>query len=152
MSADLEPTEAVRVAECLAESMVELWRRAHEDVAPTISDEQMRGLLALESEQENFSALAERLGLSAASATRMYDRLEQRTLVRRSCSGRRVQVSLTGAGKCVLEATRQRRRQLLEQVVVAAAPTDRPVLRDALDQLYGVVSPLVQIPRSRSPL
>ncbi|MEU0004247.1 hypothetical protein ABZ079_08075 [Streptomyces sp. NPDC006314] len=148
MSVDPELAGASLAAEHVAESMIELWRRAHEDVAPTISDEQMRALLALESEQGDPGGIARNLGVDFAAAAGLLDRLERRTLVRRGPSG---EFRLTGSGKCVLEATRQRRRQLLEQAVVTAAPPDRPVLRDAINQLYGRVSPLARVPRSRSP-
>lgn len=108
----------------------------------------MRGLLALEREQSDPEGVARRLCVSALSVMRLFDRLEERTLVRRLPSG---EFCLTGAGKCVLEATRQRRRQLLEQVAMTAAPVDRPVLHDAFEQLYGLVSPLARVPHSRSP-
>jgi DNA-binding MarR family transcriptional regulator len=149
MSVEPEPAEAKVAAEHVARSMIELWQRAHEEVAPTVSEEQMRGLLALEREQADPDRIARDIGVSPSSMRRVFHRLEQRTLVRRVASG---EFCLTGAGKCVLEATRQRRRQLLEQVLVTAAPEDRPVLRDAFRQLYGLVSPLARIPRSRSPL
>jgi DNA-binding MarR family transcriptional regulator len=147
MSVHPEPVEASIAAEHVAESLAELWRRAHEDVAPTLSGEHMLALLALENEPAGPGAIAEVLGVDAASAARLFRRLEQRTLVRRVPSGA---FCLTGAGTCVLEATRQRRRQLLEQVLATAAPPDRPVLREAVDQLYGRLSPLVRVPRSRS--
>ncbi|MEU9736751.1 hypothetical protein [Streptomyces sp. NPDC048002] len=148
MPVDPEPADESATADRVAESMIGLWRQAHEDVAPTISDEQMRGLLVLETKRGDPTRVAEGLGVDGAAADRLYDRLERRTLVRRDPSG---EFCLTGAGKCVLEATRQRRRQLLERTLVTAAPADRPVLRDAIDQLYGVVHPLVRLPRSRSP-
>lgn len=148
MSVEPEPARAALTAEHVAESMVELWQRAHEEVAPTIPDEQMRGLLALETAQGDPLRIAEDLGVDFASAYRLLDRLERRILVRRVPSG---EFRLTGAGRCVLEATRQRRRQLLEQALMTIASPDRPVVRDALDQLYGRVSPLARIPRSRSP-
>ncbi|MER6075297.1 hypothetical protein ABT187_42260 [Streptomyces sp. NPDC001817] len=149
MSVEPEHAEASHAAEHVAEAMIKLWQQAHEDVAPTVSEEQMRVLLALGSEPTEPDRIAGDLCVSPSWAARLLGRLEQRTLVRRLPSG---EFSLTGTGKCVLEATRQRRRQLLEQTLVTAAPTDRPVLRDTLDQLYGVASPLARVPRSRSPL
>jgi DNA-binding MarR family transcriptional regulator len=148
MSVDPVPAEVSSAAEQVAVSMIELWRRAGADAAPTVSEEQMRGLLALDGAPSDPDGVAVSLGVSLSSATRLLDRLEQRTLVRHLPSG---EFCLTGAGKCVLEATRERRRQLLEQTVVTAAPPDRRVLRDAFDQLYGVVSPVAQVPRSRRP-
>ncbi|AKJ09560.1 hypothetical protein ABB07_05870 [Streptomyces incarnatus] len=149
MSVEPERAEATPAAEHVAEAMIKLWQRAHEDVAPTVSEEQMRVLLALGGEANAPDRIARDLCVSASWATRLLDCLEQRTLVRRLPSG---EFSVTGAGTCVLEATRQRRRQLLEQTLMTAAPSDRPVLRDTFNQLYGVVSPLARVPRSRSPL
>ena len=149
MSVEPERAEASPAAEHVARAMIKVWQQAHEDVAPMVSEEQMRVLLALGSEPTEPERIAGDLCVSASWATRLLDRLEQRTLVRRLPSG---EFSLTGAGKCVLEATRQRRRQLLEQTLVTAAPQNRPVLRDTLNQLCGVVSPLARVPRSRSPL
>ncbi|MFF7356706.1 MULTISPECIES: hypothetical protein [Streptomyces] len=149
MSVEPERAEASPAAEHAAEAMINLWKRAHEDVAPTVSEEQMRVLLALGTEPTDPDRIAKDLCVSAMWATRLLDHLAQRTLARRLPSG---EFSVTGAGQCVLEATRQRRRQLLEQTLVTAAPPDRPVLRDVFNQLYGAVSPLTRVPRSRSPL
>ncbi|MFB7506174.1 hypothetical protein [Streptomyces broussonetiae] len=149
MSVEPERAEASPAAEHVAETMIKLWQQAREDVAPTVSEEQMRILLALGTESTDPARIAGDLCVSASWATRLLDHLVQRTLVRRLPSG---EFSLTGAGKGVLEATRQRRRQLLEQTLVTAAPPDRPVLRDTFNQLYGVVCPLTLVPRSRSPL
>ncbi|MFI9645723.1 MarR family winged helix-turn-helix transcriptional regulator [Streptomyces sp. NPDC052040] len=149
MSVDPEAAEATLSAELAAESMIRLWQRAHEDVAPTVSDEQMRTLLALECERSDPGRIAEDLGIGLTSMTRLLARLEQRALVRRFPAG---EFRLTGSGKCVLEATRQRRRQLLEEALMTAVPADRLVLRDLFNQLYGRVSPLAQVPRSRTPI
>ncbi|MEU0599945.1 hypothetical protein ABZ484_17145 [Streptomyces sp. NPDC006393] len=122
MSVEPERAEASSAAQHVAETMIRLWQQTHEDVAPTISEEQMRVLLALGSEPTDPGWIARNLRVSASWST------------------------------CVLEATRQRRRQLLEQTVVTATPPDRPVLRDAFNQLYGAASPLARVPCSRSPL
>ncbi|MFS4091537.1 hypothetical protein [Streptomyces sp. AF1A] len=148
MALDPEPAEAAHAAEHLAASMIELCRRAHEDVAPTVPVDQIRGLLALGARPTDPGRFAGELGLGPASAARLLGQLERRTLVRRLPSG---EICLTGAGKCVLEAMRQRRRQLLDQALVAAAPHDRPMLRDALDQLHGAVSLLTRVPGPRPP-
>jgi hypothetical protein len=136
-------------ADRVAQSLIDLWRQAHQDVAPTITSEQMLGLLALEAEQRDAARVAGDLGLRPCDMTRLFGELERRTLARRGPSGG---FSLTGAGTCVLEATRQRRRQLLEQTLSTTQPSERPLLRDAIDQLYGEVSPLARVPRSRRPL
>lgn len=149
MTVEPEPVGATPAAEHVAASMIELWRRAHEEVAPTLSDEQMRVLLALEGGRTGADGVAGELGLGPDATAALLGTLERRTLARRGPAG---EFCLTGAGKCVLEATRQRRCRLLEQTLVTAAPQDRPVLRDAINQLYGIVHPLVRIPRSRTPL
>ncbi|QKW18078.1 MarR family transcriptional regulator [Kitasatospora sp. NA04385] len=131
--------DAIRAAEHVAEAMIELWRRAHEEVAAAVSDQQMRALLVLEGGGGNPTALAARLGLSPSSTTRLYDRLEHRGLVARVQSGRRVAVSLTALGSRLLEETRRCRRELLRQALSAAAVSDRQVLHEALEQLCALV-------------
>lgn len=49
MSHGGDPAHAVEAAEQVAEAVIELWRRAHLDVAPDVCDQQMRTVLALES-------------------------------------------------------------------------------------------------------
>ncbi|MEU6284291.1 hypothetical protein [Streptomyces sp. NPDC047028] len=149
MALDPEPAETAHVVERLAELMIELCQRAHEDVAPTISEDQVRGLLAMGGEPTDPDHFAAELGVSLSAATKLLNRLEGRTLVRRLPAG---QFCVTGAGKCVLEALRQRRRQLLDRALVTVDPHDRPVLRDTLDQLHGKVSVLARVPRPRSRL
>ncbi|GAA5062718.1 hypothetical protein [Streptomyces sp. SID10815] len=148
MPVDPEPAGTRPAAEQVAASLMRVWQQAREDVAPTISDEQLRALLALESESDE-AGVAVTLDVSPPVAAGLLASLVRRTLVRRLPSGG---FSLTGAGRCVLEATRHRRRQLLEQTLVTAAPQDRRVLRDLLDQLHGHVTRLPLVPRMRAPL
>ncbi|MEV7127452.1 hypothetical protein [Streptomyces sp. NPDC093260] len=148
MPVDPETAGTRPAAEQVAASLMRLWQEARADVAPTITDEQMRALLAVESESGELG-IAVALGVSPPAAAGLLASLAQRTLVRRLSSGA---FSLTGTGRRVLEATRHRRRQLLEQTLLTAPPQDRRVLRDLFDQLHGRGTRLPLVPRSRSPL
>jgi DNA-binding MarR family transcriptional regulator len=147
MPVDPGPTEVSPEATRFAESMADLWRRAHEDVAPSVSARQMRVLLLLEQERTGPDGVADCLGIDSGSVVALFGSLEQRTLVRRVPPG---DFRLTDAGKRLLEATRQRRRQLLEQVLAVTRPPDRPVLREAINQ-HGQSSRIAWVPRSRTP-
>ncbi|WP_395570356.1 MarR family winged helix-turn-helix transcriptional regulator [Streptomyces sp. BK79] len=134
MSCTPEPADAVQAAERVAEAMIQLWRQAHKEIAPEVSDQQMRTLLVLETGPRHLTSLAEQMGVGPSSATRLCDRLGQRGLLERVSAGRQVRIQLTPAGEKLLHATREHRRALLRQAL-ATAGTDQTVLHDALDQL-----------------
>jgi DNA-binding MarR family transcriptional regulator len=133
-----EPANAVEAAELVAEAMIQLWRRAHLEIAPDVSDQQMRTVLALERGPLKATDLARSLGTSPSSATRLCDRLEQRGLIERLTAGRRVTIHLTEAGQKLLHVTREHRRHLLDQAL-SDTGADRAVLHDALGQLCALV-------------
>ncbi|MGW6735445.1 MarR family winged helix-turn-helix transcriptional regulator [Streptomyces sp. NPDC055013] len=151
MSTHREAVDAVAVVEQTAESMIELWHRARRDIAPTISEQQMRALAVLAQKSCHLTALADRLGVSPSSATRMCNRLEARALVRRTVEGRHVRVSLTGSGRTVLEATRRRRRQLLEHALSVSPSPEQRLLRDALNLVCGFAGSGARVPGPRTP-
>ncbi|MEV6959656.1 MarR family transcriptional regulator [Streptomyces sp. NPDC051207] len=143
MSRTPEPADAVQAAECVAEAMIQLWRQAHLEIAPEVSDQQMRTLLVLETGPRHLTALAQQMGVGPSSATRLCDRLGQRGLIERVSAGRQVTIRLTPAGEKLLHATREHRRVLLRQAL-ASIGTDQAVLHDALGQLcalFPVVAP-----------
>ncbi|MEV5318811.1 MarR family transcriptional regulator [Streptomyces sp. NPDC052687] len=154
MSTDREAAHAMAVVEPVVESVVELWHRARRDVAPTVSEQQLRALAALSESACALSSdtLADCLGISRSSVTRLCHRLEARGLVRRTPAGRHVEVALTGAGRTLLEATRQRRRQLLEQALWVSPSPEQRILRDALGLVCGFVGAKAWVPRPRKPV
>ncbi|MEV5321040.1 MarR family transcriptional regulator [Streptomyces sp. NPDC052687] len=146
-----EPVDAVDAAERVAEAMIQLWRQAHLEIAPDVSDQQMRTLLVLEAGARNLTGLAREMGVGPSSATRLCDRLGQRGLIERVSAGRQVSIRLSRTGERLLEATRRHRRLLLRRAL-AATGTDQAVLHDALGQLCDLfAAPDLTAPDSASP-
>jgi DNA-binding MarR family transcriptional regulator len=136
-----EPADAIEAAEHFAESMIQLWRQAHLEIAPDVSDQQMRTLLALERSDHNLTGLARALGTSPSSATRLRDRLDQRGLIERRASGRLVTIRLSATGEKLLQATREHRRRLLRRTLTDTR-ADQTTLQDALGQLCALFTVL----------
>lgn len=121
-------------AVALVEPMqLELWQEAR------VTLTQRRLLYLLAGGERGQSELARELGLSAASLTRLIDRLEERGLVARrrdEDDRRRVVVDLEPAGQEVLGQTRTLRGSPLHEAVEAMSPADR---RRLLETLRGLV-------------
>jgi len=82
--------------------------------------------------------LAETVGLSAASATRLFDRLEERGLVRRHRGHddrRCVEIHLTTRGRQLVGAVRALRDSPLRRAVEAMTETEQRTLAAALRRL-----------------
>lgn len=91
-------------------------------------------LLATEGDQ-TVGALAEQLGINGSNASRLCDRLQKLDLITRdrsSTDGRAVKVSLTTAGRHVLEAVRAQRRREIQTVLRHMPPSDVAVTINAL--------------------
>ncbi|GLU49513.1 MarR family winged helix-turn-helix transcriptional regulator [Nocardiopsis ansamitocini] len=129
------PTETITALEQIAETLIGLWRTTREQVAPSISEQQMRVLTALERSDTNLSSLAEVLGLPPSSATRLCDRLERHGLLERRPAGRRVIVFLTPAGRTLLTSIHGYRRRRLEQAWNLIPAADRSVLAGLLPRI-----------------
>ncbi len=108
------------------------------DVANEVSLAQFRTLVVLASRgPQNLSGLAELVGVTAATATRMCDRLVKKGLVVRDTAQddrRQVRLELTPRGRSVVDAVTDRRRQEIARIVQAIAPQEQWVLVFALRQ------------------
>ena len=86
--------------------------------------------------------LADREGVSAATATRLVAALEEPRLVAREADpsdGRSWRVSLAPAGRSKLESARRRRTERLAQRLSTMSPDDEARLLDALPVLEALV-------------
>ena len=86
--------------------------------------------------------LADREGVSAATATRLVAALEEHRLVAREADpsdGRSWRVSLVAAGRSKLESARRRRTERLAQRLSTMPPDDVARLLDALPVLEALV-------------
>jgi DNA-binding MarR family transcriptional regulator len=92
----------------------------------TLTQHRLLVLLASEGEQ-TIGSLADQLEVNASNASRLCDRLQRLDLVARDRSsrdGRAVYVSLTPAGRKVVDAVRAHRRREVRQVIAHMRPSD----------------------------
>lgn len=103
-------------------------------VEVTITQHRLLVLLATGGAQ-NVGALAEQLEVNASNASRLCDRLQKLGLIARDRSasdGRAVDVSLTAAGRELLETVRIHRRHDLRRVLSQMATSDVDAAINAL--------------------
>lgn len=107
-------------------------------VADHVTLAQYRALLIVAANGPiNLNAVAATLGVHPSNATRACDRLVEAGLLARTESAidrRRVELSLTGAGRGLVNAVSARRRAAIERVLARMTPESRFALTDALAQ------------------
>jgi DNA-binding MarR family transcriptional regulator len=111
----------------------ELWRQARLTLAQLAVLRTLR-----DAGPQTAGRLADAVGLSAASATRLFDRLEERGLVRRRRGHddrRCVEIHLTSRGRQLVGAVRVLRNSPLRRAVEAMSETEQRTLAAALRQL-----------------
>ncbi|CAL9450131.1 MarR family winged helix-turn-helix transcriptional regulator [Streptomyces pilosus] len=132
---DAPDAVALDIADAV-ESLTNLWSVAAQQAALRLSTHQLRALLVLEAAAElNLTALAERLGIGAPTASRLCDRLEAAGMLERSLHPERrreIRLSLTPQGHRVLGDVAARRARALAAVLARMEPAERAALRDAL--------------------
>lgn len=137
--------------------MVAIVARSFDDGPDEVTLVQFRALVVLRAEPEaNLGHLAAALGVTPSSATRMCDRLVERGLVARSDAPdnrREIRLSLTPAGRRLVDRATRNRRRLLETVLAAMPSTEAerllPVLEaftDATVRTMGQSWPDAEIP------
>jgi DNA-binding MarR family transcriptional regulator len=119
-------------------ALVAIAARSLSDVAEEVTLTQYRTLVVLASRgPQNMAGLAEAVGVTPATATRMCDRLvKKKLIIRRAERGdrRQVRLVLSKAGLDLVTAVMNRRRREIEKIVGAVPPADREVLVQALSQ------------------
>ncbi|PWI42850.1 MarR family transcriptional regulator [Streptomyces sp. ICBB 8177] len=129
-----QPDEVARVASVAAELLEVLWGRA--STAP-VSTSQLRVLFILEhNEGINLRTLAEALGSTPPSMSRLCDRLEAVGFVERATSDtsrREVRLRVSARGREFLGDLRSRRERELRTVVERMPPAKRSALLDGLE-------------------
>ncbi|MFJ8199242.1 MarR family winged helix-turn-helix transcriptional regulator [Streptomyces sp. NPDC096152] len=128
------PSEAARVTSETAELLEVLWGRA--STAP-VSASQLRVLFILEhNEGINLRTLADALGSTPPSTSRLCDRLEAVGFVRRqtaASSRREVQLELSRRGRAFLGDLRARREAELQSVLEGMPVAQRAALLTGLE-------------------
>jgi len=134
-------SEVARVAAEAAELLEVLWGRA--STAP-VSVSQLRVLFILEhNDGINLRTLADALGASPPSTSRLCDRLEAVGFVERAASTvsrRELHLRLTGRGASFLRDLRVRREQELEVVLARMPGSRRTALLQGLEAFCAAAS------------
>jgi len=135
-----EPPESVVDAVLSASRvLVAVAARSLADVAEEVTLTQYRTLVVLASRgPQNLAGLAEAVGVTPATATRMCDRLVRKGLIRRReerGDRRHLRVVLTEKGRSLVDAVTERRRREIERIMNEIPPDEQAVLVQALGRL-----------------
>ena len=141
-SKDSRPTQTVEdvIDAVLSASrvLVAVAARSLSDVAEEVTLTQYRTLIVLASRgPQNLAGLAEAVGVTPATATRMCDRLVKKELIVRSAElddRRHVHLALTKKGLGLVSKVTKRRRHEIEAIVEAIAPREQAILVQALSR------------------
>ncbi len=118
--------------------LVAVAARSLADIAEEVTLTQYRTLVVLASRgPQNLVGLAEAVGVTPATATRMCDRLVKKKLIVRQSEQddrRQVRLALTNKGLKLVGAVTNRRRREIEAILSTIAPEEQSVLVQALSQ------------------
>ena len=118
--------------------LVAVAARSLSDVAEEVTLTQYRTLVVLASRgPQNLAGLADAVGVTPATATRMCDRLVKKDLVRRRTERddrRQLRVALTAKGRSLVDAVTDRRRREIELIMKDIATEEQVVLVNALSR------------------
>jgi DNA-binding MarR family transcriptional regulator len=119
--------------------LVAVAARSLAEVGEEVTLTQYRSLVVLASRgPQGMAALAEAVGVTSPTASRMCERLVRKGLVTRR-SGRRdrrqVRIALSPSGRQLVEGVTARRRAELEQLVASIPPETRASVVEALGHL-----------------
>jgi DNA-binding MarR family transcriptional regulator len=119
--------------------LVAVAARSLADVAEEVTLTQYRTLVVLASRgPQNLAGLAEAVGVTPATATRMCDRLVRKDLIRRRTERddrRQLRVALTARGRSLVDAVTGRRRQEIARIMSEIPAEQQAVLVQALGRL-----------------
>ena len=119
--------------------LVAVAARSLADVAEEVTLTQYRTLVVLASRgPQNLAGLAEAVGVTPATATRMCDRLVRKDLIRRRTERddrRQLRVALTARGRSLVDAVTGRRRQEIARIINEIPVEQQAVLVQALGRL-----------------
>ncbi len=118
--------------------LVAVAARSLADIADEVTLSQYRTLVVLAARgPQNLAGLAEAVGVTSATATRMCDRLAKKQLIVRRTERndrRQVRLALSAKGAALVSTVTRRRRDEIERILRAVVPSDRAVLVEALNQ------------------
>lgn len=125
-----------------AEALLSIWDRAREQATAQLSGAQLRVLLVIEQREGiNLRGLADEVGTSLSSASRLCDRLAAAGMVEREpgrLDRREIALHLTTTGRAVLADLRAVRWQQLAEVLGQMSPAGRTALLSGLQEFQAV--------------
>jgi DNA-binding MarR family transcriptional regulator len=118
--------------------LVAVAARSLADIAEEVTLAQYRTLVVLASRgPQNLTGLAEAVGVTPATATRMCDRLITKELIVREAGiddRRNIRIELSAAGQRLVRDVTDRRRQEISTILAMIAPTDQVIFATALSR------------------
>jgi DNA-binding MarR family transcriptional regulator len=146
----------VSCAETGLAMLIEASERAVEELGLAVPPAQIRALLIIDRAGSlNLSRLAEALGASASSASRLCDRIQAAGLLTRdraAASRREIVLFPTESGRRLADWVRGRRRAALGDVLQAMSPDGREALAQGLRELAASAVARSRRAASRRPL
>jgi DNA-binding MarR family transcriptional regulator len=135
--APLDPSESMVGSALLASRvLVAVAARSLSDIAEEVTLTQFRTLVVLATEgPQSLAGLAERVGVNAATTTRMCDRLVKKRLIHRQAepgNRRQLRLVLTKKGLALVDAVTERRRSEIERIMNNMSRDDQSMLIQAL--------------------
>jgi DNA-binding MarR family transcriptional regulator len=118
--------------------LVAVAARSLSDIGEEVTLAQYRTLVVLAARgPQNLVGLAEAVGVTPATATRMCDRLVKKKLIVRQLDKddrRQVRLALTKKGQTLVNSVTARRRREIETILLAIDPEEQTALVQALSQ------------------
>lgn len=137
---DRPEDEAQAAAEAVS-ALAALWARAPQAVTPRVSAHQLRALHAVGRGHEvNLTRLAEQMGVSLSTASRLCDRLEAAGFLERGVppsSRREVCLTLTDGGRRLVAQVAECRRRHLAAVLESMPAEGRAALLNGLHAFHA---------------
>ena len=134
-----QPDSVIDAVLSASRVLVAVAARSLSDMAEEVTLTQYRTLVVLASRgPQNLAGLAEAVGVTPATATRMCDRLVRKDLIRRRekrDDRRHLRVVLTEKGRALVDAVTARRRQEIERIMREIPLDEQIVLVQALGRL-----------------
>jgi DNA-binding MarR family transcriptional regulator len=154
-AAGSESQDATRAARELIELLEVLWERGKDIVSSNpVSASQLRVLYSLDREEGiNLRTLAELLGSTPPSVSRLCDRLEALGYVQRAASPvsrRELELRLTTHGRTYLRNLRAKRQDALQTVIAEMTPAERKALLAGLTGFQDALDETGSVPRRKA--
>ncbi len=129
--------------------LVAIAARSLSDVGEEVTLTQYRTLIVLASRgPQNLAGLAEAVGVTPATATRMCDRLVKKDLIERRAEPddrRHVHLTLTKKGLALVSKVTRRRRREIEAIVKSIEPREQAILVQALGRFASAAGEVPEL-------